>query len=214
MKKTSIPREHYDGDSYYFYRNENNLKTNTEKKLFAIRGDTMISFFTPYKMAIKRKIGLVYNKDLDCLNELIRKKDEAGYKDVNREFERFINLYHSRGNLLLLPERVNNIQARMNPDRYACSEDRIDKSLYECFPGGKLSKYFENKIGKVQEWVKEEHLEMLFEGEIVRENIIKFTSLDIGKYYKDMSAEDIYDFIDKMVGIIEERNIYFNINKS
>ncbi|MGL5152138.1 MAG: hypothetical protein ACRC7N_16410 [Clostridium sp.] len=209
--KQNLLREHYDGDSYYFFRNENNIKNHKEKKLFSYRGDTMISFFTPYKWAIKNKTGITYNKNQIDLYELIKNKNKDYYLDVNIHFYKFANLYHSRGNLILLPKNLENIPARMNPDRYSCSEDRIDKSLYECFPGGILSKYFENNLQKVQEWIKKEHLEMFFKGDISKENIIKFTSLNEARYYRKMSTQDIYTFINHMVDIIEKRNEYFAI---
>ena len=131
----TFSRIYYDGDARYFYTHQRE-----KGREFAERGDIMVSFFTPYKYALKKATGVTYHKsniaDLDKLLSLV---DSSNLSEVNQEFMWFAKNYMNRGNILLLPPKTPD--GRMNCNRYICSEDRIDNSLLECFEGGKLSKY-------------------------------------------------------------------------
>jgi hypothetical protein len=129
-------RLEHDGDARYY----NSILGDPQE---AMKGDTIISFYTPYKEMLERATNRTYHKYSNPFDTLIAKRNEQGYKEVNDRFAEFVELYHSPGNFMLLPARG------MNTARYTCSEDRIDKSLYECFPGGELAQYF-GKNGEEQ----------------------------------------------------------------
>ena len=194
----------YDGDARYYHL----LLNDPHLALYA---DTIISFYTPYKEMLKRTTGVIYHKCNKPFDELIEKRNEPGFKEVNDQFAMFIDLYFTAGNYLLLPER------KMNNDRYQCSEDRIDKSLTECFPGGELSKYFGNsngeQLGNIEKWVEEQRLEMLFEGEkIEKTKIIPFNKANPFASYKTMTDEELCEFLDGAVKFIGQRNAVLGVN--
>jgi hypothetical protein len=188
----------YDGDSHYY----NELLGDPQE---ALKGDTITSFYTPYKEMIKRKTGRAYHRKRNPFDELIAKRNDEGFKEVNDKFSEFASLNHTPGNYMLLPSR------EMNCSRYQSSEDRIDKSLYECFPGGALAKYFgegeEEQLKNLTKWVKEQKLTSLFEnGEIAREKIIPFNPQHPFATYSEMTDEEMYEFLDKAVALMKLRN--------
>lgn len=186
----------YDGDARYF---KNYCGLDDEN---ALRGDTMISFWTPYQTALNAtgKVPYRYAKSHENINKLIA--NARAYQGTNQKFMGLAELYHSPGNLLYLPNRG------MNPARFQCSEDRIDKSLYECFSGGSLSKFFENNDQKVVEWIRRERLDFLFKnGNIKREMIRPLNGVNIGENYFTMAKNGSLDtYIRNVVALIEYRN--------
>ena len=190
-------RLRYDGDARYYY-------DLLDDPVAALRGDTVISFYTPYKEMLKRVTGFTFHKCNNPFDELIAKRNEPGFKEVNERFLGFAKIYHSKGNFMLLPHR------EMNVARYQCSQDRIDKSLYECFPGGELAKFFgindEMQLESLQEWVEEQSLQIMFEaGVIERDKLIPFNPGNPYVDYFHMTDEELNEFLDKAVWFINER---------
>jgi hypothetical protein len=188
----------YDGDARFY----DSLLNDPDA---ALRGDTVTSLFTPYKEMLKRATGLAYHKTSNPFDELIRKRNEPGYKEVNDRFAELAELYHTPGNFMLLPHRG------MNNARYTASQDRIDKSLFECFPGGELAGFFGNNDNEQRknlvEWVKSQNLAMMFEdGIIERDRIIPLNKNNPFTAYQDMSDDELSEFIDNAVRLIKQRN--------
>jgi len=188
----------YDADARYFNETLND-------PIAALRGDTITSFYTLYKEMLYHATGAKYHKGNNPFDELIAKRNEPGFKEVNDRFTEFAELLYTAGNFMLLPHR------EMNVDRYRCSQDRIDKSLYECFPGGELSKYFgiseEMQMDNLIGWIKAQSLEMMFEnGEIERDKIIPFNKNDPFIEFNSMTIEGLNEFLDSVVWLIKQRN--------
>ena len=187
----------YDGDARYY----NSLLNDP---VAALRGDTVISFYTPYKMMLKHMTGELIHKYNNPFGELITKRNDPGFKEANDAFTEFVKAYYNQGNYMLLPHR------EMNSDRYRYSQDRIDKSLYECFPGGKLAKYFgicpKAQFENLTEWVKSQNLEFMFENGIIeKEMIIPFNKNNPYVPYTKMTKEELQEFIDNAVAFIAHR---------
>ena len=170
----------------------------------ALRADTITSFYTPYKMMLKHTTGKEYHKRNEPFDELIAKRKDPGFKEANDIFAEFIEFYNSPGNFMLLPHRD------MNPMRYRRSQDRIDKSLYECFPGGELARFFginaDIQLEKLEEWVKSQQLELMFEdGCIERDRIIPLNKSNPYVTYEKMTKDELIEFIDASVKITKKR---------
>lgn len=211
-KIKNLPRKNYDLDCMHIYNTEALEifgEDESKKCEYAKNADIMISFFTPYARAIEIVTGKrYYKKRYEDLKELIEKINDEKYKEVNKHFEKFASLYASRGNILLLPDGNKN----MNPTRYGVAQDKIEKSLYECFEGGNLSKYFKDD-SDVQAWIKKEYLDICFEESKIQKDFIRYDLLEFLGYLKYDEIKDekiIYKYIDKIVEIIEYRNLKFN----
>lgn len=197
-------RIRFDGDAQYVYYHSK-IENKVQRKLYAKRADTMISFFTPYKYAILKKYGKMYTKTEDDLNELLCLANDGSYNEVNSHFKKFAELYQSPGNIIILPDPCKCIDGRMNCRKCGCSEDRIDKAIYECFEGGLLNKYFNNEQ-ELKTWILQERLDSLFiDNSIRKEMLIPFTKEHPFIKYENMSLEEIYDFINKSVELINIR---------
>ena len=188
----------YDADARYY--NET-----LGDPVAALRGDTVFSIFTPYKEMLKRATGKAYHKCTDPFADLIIKRNNPGYKDVNDFFTEFVKLYHTPGNFMLLPHR------EMNVARYRCSQDRLDKSLYECFPGGKLAIYFgmndDAQLENIKNWVISQKMEFMFENNIIeREKIIPITKTNPYTCFGAMTDEELREYINYAVEFIKRRN--------
>lgn len=198
IERGSLSRTKWDGDAYYYYKLYNDSKV-------ALRGDTMISFWTIYKEAIKRATGETYKKSSNDFDDLIVKRNESGYKEVNDKFSKFAEIYYTPGNFILLPPPVPD--GRMNNNRYSCSKDRIDKSLLECFNGGSLAKYFSDDNEQLKEWIKEQELDSVFEkGVIKKDKIIPFNSKNPYVCYSNMNEAESSEFLNSVEKLIKYRN--------
>ena len=188
----------YDADARFYNETLND-------PVAAFRGDTVTSFYSLYKEVLNRITGLTFHKSNNPLDELIAKRNEPGFKEANDRFIKFAEINNTAGNFMLLPRR------EMNVARYRCSQDRIDKSLYECFPDGALAKYFgtneEMQLENLLDWIKSQNLEMMFKNsEITRDNIIPFNKNNPFVMYKNMTLDELDEFLNNVVKLIKERN--------
>ena len=190
-------REIYDADVRYY------IECGLPEKE-ALFGDSMVSFWKPYSEALK-EAGLQpsdgchrYCKKVEHIEELLCKleeKDDA-YNKVNEKFINFAKLCHTKGNFILLPDR------RMQ-NRGLWSEDRIDKTLFECLNQGRFINYFKKITFK--EWIEKEKLNIpcLIENE----NIYPLDEKCIHSSYYEKSKEKTLDtFIKNTEELIKERN--------
>ncbi len=190
-----------DNDAKYYYEVEKSTKKD------ALCSDTIISFWTPYKRLLEIETGWRAFRTIDSLKALIyqirndRKNDytEAICK-VNRNIEDFAQICYTKGNYMLLPNRY------MNNQRYRITEDRIDLSIYECFGKGALAKFFKTE-DDLKDWIEKQNLSTIFiRKEICRENLKWFVTEDKPKWISEMSAFEVYEYLENAMVLINERN--------
>lgn len=199
-------RVKYDVDAYY-YKNHavkgDGVKYTIKE---ACHGDVLFSFWMPFQLAvflINKKSFMYYklslHKEYYGKKQIDRLFGDECFEQVREMFTKFAGLCFTNGNFVLLPNR--DMQKRG-----VLYEDRVDKTLFECFPNGTLSEYFSNNEEILSDWIRREHLEVLFKyGDIARESVLplvepsKFTN-----FY--MSLDGIREYIDNAVRIITIRN--------
>lgn len=193
-----------DNDAKYYYE-----KGKIEKEE-ALKADTIISFWTPYCRLLKLEANWIIGKNAKTIGNLkaLLKQIRATWKNdytskinaTNERIEDFAKVCYTKGNYMLLPER------KMNPQRYSVTEDRIDLTLYECFDKGALAKYY-NTNDALCSWIIREKLDGIFlNDEISKEKIKWFISEDKPKWISEMSADEIYKYLENAVLLIQERN--------
>ena len=207
-----------DNDAYYYLIKKGLLP---EKALYA---DTIFSFWIPYSELCHKVSGWKVYKTYRSIRALLdsgMKSPKYGEKiaTVNTGIELFAQVCYTKGNFMLLPDR--GMQCRGNYEDYRdCKgiQDRVDWSIYECFPGGQLAKYFSNDEKKLVNWIKEQKLESLFDGEIKKENLIcvlkdkkvsELTLKEINEFLtkkiSDMTSDEIWKYLKFAVKFINER---------
>lgn len=162
--KPSVPREENDLDCLYLGGN-----------LYA---DTIISPWTYVKYVLSvinpDENFYKYNKDsADLYKDLKRiQKNKDKFlpqeKEIVQLLYKFLSLAETRANTMCLPDR------RMNNSRYYYYYDQMGPTLYQSFNGGFYYSYFGSEE-KLQAWIKEENLDILFNGSISRESIRPLT---------------------------------------
>lgn len=191
----------YDNDAKYYYETINLSK---EKALHA---DTITSFWTLYKRLLELEAGWSAYKTVKSLERLIFQTNKTRINDytekirkVNEKIEHFAELCYTKGNYMLLPNRD------MNTLKYRITQDRIDWTLYECFDNGKFASMFDDSR-HLKSWIDEQNLTSLFvNGEKNKDNIKWFVKADKPKLISEMNANEIYQYLEKAILLIEERN--------
>lgn len=190
-----------DEDADYYY---NQIGLEKEE---ALKADTIISFWTPYKRLLELEVGLKYYKTEKSHSALIRQIKATWLNDstskivaLNKKMSKFAEVYYTKENFMLLPE------SRMNIERYQVSEDRIDLSLYECFEKGSLGNVFKNDSA-LSSWIRKERLDSMFlDNKISKDNVYWLISEDKPKFISEMSAIVVYDYLNKALNLINKRN--------
>ena len=89
--------------------------------------------------------------------------------------------------------------------------DQMPKTLYECFPGGEFSKYFNEEL-TVETWVKREHLEEFFIDCEIKKNqikpLLKSKSPNNEIYWLD-DENDLIFMLENYISFIKNRNIIY-----
>lgn len=153
----------------------------------------MESDWSAYKSK-KSLISLIKQIDADWPNEFTEK-----IRRVNRHINQFAKVYYTKGNFMLLPNR------QMNNERYILYEDRIDSTLYECFKGGTLYKYF-GSDNKVIDWINEENLSLMFYDEMIAKDKVRWFVGNGHKNISEMSSDEVYQYLTNSTKFIKERN--------
>ena len=190
----------YDCDAYYY-------KKIGYSNLDALHADTMVSFWMPYKSRLD-KIGLnIQISDKDAIRKLInldyKEKDDIMKLNNNSYIMRFAKIVYTKGNFMRLPlnkkfkQEGREMQGRGSFD-FVC--DEIDWTLKQCHNGGVYFKYFDYDESKVSEWIKREKLEVANSA---------FLSSNLYKLYQDMEDDEFYEYLDKVIELIEYRNEYY-----
>ncbi len=190
-----------DRDAMFYYKEQKMPRDE------ALRGDTMVSFWTPYKRLLEVETGWKTCKTQKCLKALIRQINADWDNDytkklqaVNEKLEPFAEIYWTKGNFIQLPER------KMNNERYNVTEDRIDWTLYECFGKGKLSGFFREEE-ELKTWVREQKLTALFQDqEICRDHIKWLVQAKEPLPISKMKAADVYEYLENAAQLIQQRN--------
>lgn len=192
-------RLQYDNDAKYYY------EVMGLSKAQALCADTIVSFWTPYKRLLQLKANWYSTKSAPSLTALLNKLTaEGGRSEAVKSASEYAlplaEVCYTKSNYMLLPN------SRMNIDRYKVSQDRIDLTLYECFENGALSHHFENDDALV-DWIKENKLSLLFDGDIKKENIIWMVDGNKPKLITDMNEQEIEQYFDSAVDFITKRNL-------
>lgn len=175
--------------------------------------DTIFSAWYPLKMV------------LECLNDKkFYKQDKYGCdphhylkeiqsnidkllpkeKKVVQKLYEFFSIANTRGNVMILPNR----QMQSRGINYL---DQMPKTLYECFEGGKFSKYF-GKDFTVKDWVVREHLELFFDGEIKKDRIkpiLESESIKPNEFYWLEDESAIISMLENCILVIQKRNAIY-----
>ena len=104
-------RLQYDNDARYYYEQ---LGLDEEE---ALKGDTIISFFTPYKRLLQVETGWDVSKTVKSLRALINETLATWDNDytekilaVNKRVKGFGEVCYTKGNFMLLPDKNMNIE--------------------------------------------------------------------------------------------------------
>jgi len=146
-------------------------------------------------MYFKSNLSAIYYNE----RRIDRLINETCFGQVEKQFTEFAKVCYTKGNFILLPDR------KMQK-RGIDFEDRIDETIFECFTGGKFSEYFSNDNKKVSDWIRKEHLEMLFKfGNITRENVLPIVEpYKFSSFY--MIMDKISEYVNNAARIISARN--------
>ena len=127
--------------------------------------DTMNSFWTTYARALKLETGETFYAKPHT-EELLRRHDAEGYREINEMFSEFAMLTHTRGNFVLVPVTQ---AGNLNMKRYAPYSDYWDLTLasirnkqlkaYNEFFGDNSDDQFNiPKLGGFDGYVRRHHL--------------------------------------------------------
>lgn len=174
-----------------------------------LMADTIFSLWFPLKMVIEclnpsEKFYKIdkYRKDKNYhLKRIVKNIDEflPTTDELVEKLCVFTGLASTRANVMILPDRK--MQSRGKDFL-----DQMPKTLYECFEDGNFSKYFNNDDSFVVNWIKEEKLEIFFDGEIKKENIkplIKKVCANEVCWLKE--KEEIIEMLDNFIKILKVR---------
>lgn len=198
--KTTKPRKTNDLDCLY---KEGNLDA-----------DTIFSFWTPLKFV------------LDCLNpdEHFYKKDKFGSdphkflkkikenintylptdEEVVKKLYEFAKLAETKANVMQWPDGKG---SKIQTIRYKDFYDQMPPLLYNCFSGGSYSYIFNNNNLNLENWIRNQKLQMFFcNNEISQEKIkplIENIRANEGKWLTDKN--EIIEMLQNYIYILEER---------
>lgn len=173
--------------------------------------DTIFSLWIPLRFVLVRingydalkKYGDINNKiifwksilEKEALNKVLPKENETVHKLVE-----LYKIGQERCNVMILKERW--MQSRGKSPYY----DYMPYFLYECFDKGKFSVCFKEGNAELKEWINCQNLNMFFDGDITKENIIDLSgsgNIKIG------IPKDINYLLDNYINILEKRRINY-----
>ena len=176
--------------------------------------DTIFSAWYPLKMVLEflNPAKTFYKKDkYGCDPHRYLKEIQSNIdtllpkeKEVVQKLYEFFSIANTRGNIMILPNRSMQIRGK----EYL---DQMPKTLYECFPGGEFSKYFNEEL-TVETWVKREHLEEFFIDCEIKKNqikpLLKSKSPNNEIYWLD-DENDLIFMLENYISFIKNRNIIY-----
>ena len=178
------------------------------------RSDEMFSLWRPLRFTLARingypklnKIGNLDNKKefLKALSQYNLEDFLPVEKEVVRKLARFFELGTTPANKIEFPSEKAT-EAMKYLRNQEPNYDYMPYFLYECFEGGRFATCYESDAS-LQEWIKEQHLEMLFEGQELKKEKIKDLS-GMGDYRKSIPL-DMEFMLDNYIKILEKRQEY------
>ena len=125
-------------------------------------------------------------------------------KSVVLKLVKLFELGMTRANVMVLPYKEGKelLNCLRNQEPFY---DYMPYFLYECFEGGRFAQYFASHE-KFKTWVKEQHLEMFFEENVIAKERVKDLS-GMNDYRKSIPL-DIEKMIDNYIEILEKRSLF------
>lgn len=175
--------------------------------------DVIFSLWRPLRFTLARingypKLNRIGNMDekISFLTELSKYDLELFLpvdKPVVIKLAKLFKLGMTQANVMVLPSREGK-ESLSNLRKQEPFYDYMPYFLHECFEGGTFAKYFKDDAD-FAEWVKEQCLEMFFEGnEIVKEKIKDLSGMDD---YRKSIPLDMELMLDNYIEILEQRTI-------
>lgn len=174
-----------------------------------LKADTIFSVWNPLKMVLdnlnpNEKLYKTNKYGSDPYKYLKKIRDNIDFylprnEQMVKELYHFANLAETRANYMLWPSQGPNVQRK---DYY----DQMPPTLYNCFPNGDLSRYFDNKV-TLNEWLIREDLGMFFSsGVYSKENINPLISSMKSNTWKWLKVRDeIIEMLQNMNLILGQR---------
>lgn len=185
-----------------------------------LRADTLVSMWTPIKWVLNclnpdiKVYKTAKGSDPNCYLRKLRDEYEVYFtseddekKSLVAKLDRLCQLAELECNFILLPGDGRDNGSGMNPERYCLKRDdkttylydQVPCTLYHVFENDTLGKYFQNEDDVVS-WIKREHLDVGFNGDISQENIIPMfendrNTLALGKIpSNDFEVDEMLDY--------------------
>lgn len=182
-----------------------------------LNADTMFSLWRPLANTLirlndKNVIQNVLQEERFTKKKVIRKLIEGDNMEkllppeqpIVGKLSMLFELGMGRENVFLLPDR------KLNPDRgQRPYDDYMPVFLLESFGDGVFAHYWRNEEDYIQ-WIRKEHLEMFFDGEIAPENIRDLSGAgDIRTSLAPDGIQPMERMIDHYSSILQERRKCF-----
>ncbi len=180
-----------------------------------LNADTMFSLWLPLRHTIVRMndketiraVGNIYSK-YDFLRELIKgdnlEKLLPEEMSVTVRLSALFELGMGKENVFILPARQLNSRRGQKP-----YWDYVPAFLLASFPGGEFAHYWSSPKEHLQ-WIKKEHLQVFFDGDIAPENIKDLSgSGDITNSLPPEGIQAMENMVDHYICILQERRKYF-----
>ena len=180
-----------------------------------LEADTMFSLWLPLRhtivrindMEVIRQVGNIYSK-YDFLRELIGgnnlQKLLPASMPITVKLSTLFVLGMGRENVFILPDRQLNSLRERNP-----YWDYVPAFLRASFPGGEFASYWSSPQEHL-EWIRREHFQVFFDGNITPENIRDLSGA--GNVMCSLASEGMEGMermLDHYIRILRERKKYF-----
>lgn len=173
-----------------------------------LHADTVFSFWMPFKMYLQAAFpqrfrsgfrGTPAKKTAD-LDELIKILPQLLDNELGLKMYKFASLSQTRGNVMLIPDR------KMQ-SRGSYWYDQMPIMLHECFIGS-FKHYFSNI--SLSQWIKDECLEVFFNGNVSEHTIKSLGPITPDKHYWCETAEEVDAMLDAYIDILTLRRKLLN----
>lgn len=179
-----------------------------------LKADTMFSLWRPLKYTISRLHGekVIKGGKRSFIQELLREDNMEKFlpagQPIIKKLSRLFELGMGRENVFLLPDR------KLNAARGAKNyEDYMPVFLLESFGDRVFAHYWQDEEDHIR-WIKEERLEVFFDGDISPENIKDLSgSGDIRNSYAPEGIQPMERMIDNYISILQERRKLFPVEE-
>lgn len=175
-----------------------------------LNADTMFSLWRPLANTIIRLHGkgVIQGGKYKFIHKLVTEDNMEKLLSVEQPIVEKLSLLFELGmgreNIFLLPDRKLNLVRGQKP-----YEDYMPVFLLESFGGGVFAHYWQNEEDYIQ-WIKREHLEMFFDGDIAPRNIKDLSGAgNIRKSFAPDGIQPMEHMIDNYIGILQERRKCF-----